>query len=126
MTKRQEELLRALRFELEFLRHGGYGRAVRTPWIATSVFQDSPTCLNFDEPARPHPCDECLLMQFVPEEHRNDDVPCHQIPLNEKGDTVETLFEFKRACIAEDVLEKWLADAIARVEAEAAVPAASK
>lgn len=123
MSKKREDLLRALRFELEFLRHGGYGRSVRTPWKSTSVFQDSPTCLNFDEVGRPHPCDECLLMQFVPPEHRDDDIPCHQIPLNEKGDTVEVLFEIKRTPVAEDVLEKWLVDAIARVEAEADVPA---
>jgi hypothetical protein len=125
MTKKQEELLRALRFELEFLRHGGYGRSVRTPWQSTSVFQDSPTCLNFDEVGRPHPCDECMLMQFVPAEHRQDEIPCHQIPLNEKGDTIETLFEIKRSGMAEDLLEKWLVDAIARVEAQSAVPTAA-
>ena len=118
MTKKQEELLRALRFELEFLRHGGYGRSVRTPWKATSVFQDSPTCLNFDEVGRPHACDDCLLMQFVPAEQRQTEVPCHHIWLNENGDTIEKLFEIKQSPIAEDVLERWLVDAIARVEAE--------
>lgn len=43
--------LDVLKFELAFLEQGGYGRSVRTPWKATSVFQDSPSCLNFNEPA---------------------------------------------------------------------------
>jgi hypothetical protein len=38
------------------------------PWKPTSVFQDSLSCLNFNEPERPHPCNECLLCDLAPRE----------------------------------------------------------
>jgi len=49
----KRDVLDVLKFELAFLEPGGYGRSVRTPWKATSVFQDSPSCLNFNDPALP-------------------------------------------------------------------------
>lgn len=118
MDPDREQLIRTLRFELIFLRHGGYGRSVRTPWKASRIFQDSPTCLNFNEVGRPHACDACPLMQFVPPEHRTDEVPCHQIVLNENGDTIETLFNVKEYVGAEDELEEWLVTTIAKLESE--------
>ena len=66
MADEKRDVLEVLKFELSFLEQGGYGRSVRTPWKATSVFQDSPSCLNFNDPARPHACSECLLTDFVP------------------------------------------------------------
>ncbi len=74
MSEEKRELLEKLKFELAFVEDGGYGRSVRTPQKSTSPFQDSLTCLNFGDPSRPHPCDECILMQFVPESRRGEDV----------------------------------------------------
>jgi hypothetical protein len=53
MTDENRALLEMLKFELRFLEEGGYGRSPRTPWKPTRTFQDSPSCLNFDDPARP-------------------------------------------------------------------------
>src|ERR1700758_303118 len=61
MSDEKRDVLEVLKFELDFLEQGGYGRSVRTPWKATATFQDSPTCLNFNDAERPHPCSECLL-----------------------------------------------------------------
>jgi hypothetical protein len=66
MLTDDRDVLDVLKFELDFIEKGGYGRSVRTPWLATSIFQDSLTCLNFGDPNRSHPCDECLLMALVP------------------------------------------------------------
>src|SRR5262249_30721968 len=82
-----------LQFELDFLEQGGYGRSVRTPWLPKVPFVDSPSCLNFNDPERPHPCKGCVLMEFVPEQHRSERVPCHHIPLTPSGATVESLFD---------------------------------
>ncbi len=81
----ERDILEVLKFELNFLEQGGYGRSVHAPQNSTSVFQDSITCLNFGEPERVHPCSECMLMDFVPDSHRNENVPCHHIPLTAKG-----------------------------------------
>jgi hypothetical protein len=70
---------------------GGYGRRVRTPWQPTSIFQDSLTCLNYSIPCRVHPCGECFLNELVPLERRAAEVPCHHIPLDAEGATIEEI-----------------------------------
>jgi len=121
MADDKRDVLEVLKFELEFLEQGGYGRSVRTPWKPTSVFQDSPSCLNFNDPSRPHPCNECLLMDFVPAESRFQDVPCHHIPVGPKGETIEWLEGSQLA--TEDALRNWLKAAIHRIEEERGVKA---
>ena len=112
----KRELLTKLKFELAFIEDGGYGRSVRTPHKATSPFQDSLTCLNFGDPLRTHPCGECVLMQYVPESRRGEDVPCHHIPLDQEGRTIVTL----DASEGEEVLKLWLRAEISRLERELA------
>src|SRR5262249_21333757 len=90
----KQGLLQALRAELSYLEAGGYGRSVRTPWRPTQIFRDSPTCLNFHDEARPHPCSECFLMQFVPDGKQCETNPCHHIPLDAKGETVDGLMRY--------------------------------
>ncbi|MGO9261307.1 MAG: hypothetical protein ACLQU1_34120 [Bryobacteraceae bacterium] len=117
MSEEKRELLEKLKFELAFIEDGGYGRSVRTPQKPTSAFQDSLTCLNFGDPVRSHPCDECVLWQFVPESRRGEDVPCHHIPLDGESKTIATL----EGPDAEEVLKRWLRHEIHRLEGELAV-----
>ncbi len=116
--KDNRNLLDLLKFELNFLEQGGYGRSVRTPWKATSLFQDSLTCLNFGEPEKVHPCDECALYAFVPGEFRNEKIPCHHIPLNEHGDTVASVNQGYNQAAMEEALRHWLRKMIAQLEEE--------
>ena len=111
-------ILETLKFELDFLEKGGYGRSVRTPWKPTSIFQDSPTCLNFNDPQRTHPCNECLLIAFVPPENRAEPVPCHHIPLTKSGDTVESAQRWANQKELEEAVKSWLRDTIKRLEEE--------
>jgi len=120
MPKDDRDILELLKFELDFIEKGGYGRSVRTPWKPTSAFQDSITCINFGDPYRSHPCDECLLMQFVPEEHRSENVPCHHIVLNEAGETVDNLESQDSQQDLEEKVKTWLRSAIRRIEQERA------
>ena len=117
MSEEKRELLAKLKFELAFVEDGGYGRSVRTPHEATSVFQDSLTCLNFGDPLRTHPCAECSLMQYVPESSKGENVPCHHIPLDQDSRTIVTL----DAAEAEEALKRWLRHEIDRLEGELAV-----
>lgn len=123
MAMDDRDILEVLKFELQFLEQGGYGRSVRTPWKPTHIFQDSISCLNFGDPNRTHPCDECLLMQFVPSEHRGESVPCHHIPLNATGETVETLETQETQLRMEEEVANWLRATIQRIEQERAVGA---
>jgi len=118
MSDDKRDVLEVLKFELSFLEQGGYGRSVRAPWKATSIFQDSPSCLNFNDPTRPHACNECLLTDFVPPEARQQDIPCHFIPLNRLGETVDRMERYAHQVELEEALKNWLRSAIARLESE--------
>jgi len=50
-------------------------------------------------------------MQFVPQGERSSAVPCHHIPLNDKGDTVESLVS-EDSQGAQEALRTWLQRAI--------------
>src|SRR5215469_13596560 len=96
MAADNRDVLEVLKFELSFLEDGGYGRSPHAPWRAPAIFEDSPICPNFSDPARPHPCKQCLLIDFVPQARRNEDVPCRFIPLKENGETVDDLTALAR------------------------------
>jgi hypothetical protein len=118
MPRDDRDVLEILKFELGFLENGGYGRSVRTPWKETSLFQDSLTCINFGDAARTHPCDECLLMDYVPNGLRATNVPCHQIPMSEQGETLEVIETREGRIEAEEALKNWLRQAIHKIEVE--------
>jgi len=117
MSNANREFLEKLKFELAFIEDGGYGRSVHTPQKATSPFQDSLTCLNFGDPSRAHPCAECILIGYVPELHKCEDLPCHHIPLDGERRTLATLNDNE----AEEALKLWLHQEIDRIEGESAV-----
>jgi hypothetical protein len=109
-----------LKAELNFLKKGGYGRSPREPWRAQLVFEDSPSCMNYDSKENPSPCAECALMQFVPPEKRGEKVPCRHIPLTRQGETLQELYRGGTQQELEDALADWLRSNIARLEAEQA------
>jgi hypothetical protein len=114
MAKDSRDILDLLRSELDFLEKGGYGRSVRTPWKATSPFRDSLTCVNYALPEKAHPCSECHLIDFVPAERRTEELPCHFIPLNAAGETVEDLDSDQGKL--EEALKRWLRARIEEIE----------
>ncbi|HEV2352250.1 MAG TPA: hypothetical protein VG028_20645 [Terriglobia bacterium] len=116
MAKDARDILEVLKSELNFLKSGGYGRSVRTPWLPTSIFQDSLSCINFGDPNRTRPCKDCILMQFVPPEQQKENVPCHHIPLDDLGETIHMLERWETQQEMERVYEKWLVATIARLE----------
>ena len=118
MAKDDRDILELLKTELDFIEKGGYGRSVRTPWKEKSPFRDSLSCVNYALPEKTHPCSECHLIDFVPRERTNDEMPCHAIPLNEAGDTVETM-EGNQAKL-EEALKAWMRRKIEEIEAERA------
>jgi len=117
MAADDRDVLEVLKQELRFIEDGGYGRSVRTPSKPTSIFQDSLTCLNFGDPNRTHPCDECLLMDLVPPERRSENIPCHHIPLSPGGETIDSLDRREDQAEMEEVVKNWLRSIINMLEA---------
>jgi hypothetical protein len=118
MAKDDRDLLELLQDELKFIELGGYGRSVRTPWKEKSAFQDSLTCINYGYPYRAHPCGECHLIDFVDPADRSKEIPCHHIPLNAKGDTIEDLEDRDDQSKLEKEVKEWLKAKIKELEEE--------
>ena len=113
MAQDNRDVLDVLRFELSFLQDGGYGT-----WRAPSIFEDSPTCPNFCDPARPHPCENCLLEQFVPQDRRDEAVPCRFIELTADGQSLQDFYRTATQADMEAALAGWLRKQIQKIEEE--------
>ena len=118
MANDGREILEVLQAELDFIEKGGYGRSVRTPWLPKSIFQDSLTCLNYGYPFRAHPCSECHLLEFVAPEHHSEMAPCHYIPLDKAGDTIEELESKGNELRTQNLVRQWLRTQINQIQAE--------
>ena len=126
MTIDDRDILELLKEELAFVEQGGYGRSVRTPWLPKSAFQDSLTCINYADPERTNPCNECQLIDFVENENRSEEVPCHFIALNEAGETIKDLETQGDQAKLEATLKHWMKAKIEQIETERATSAARK
>ena len=126
MAQDDRDILELLKSELEFIEQGGYGRSVRTPWKPQSTFQDSLTCINYGYPYRAHPCNECHLLDFVSPEHHTEQIPCHYIPLNEAGETIEDLEAQENQAKLERDVRDWLKAKIKQIEEERATLAVAE
>jgi hypothetical protein len=117
MYKDERDLLDVLRAELAFLEKGGYGRSPRESWRQPLIFEDSPSCMNYDSKEAPGPCSDCILMQLVPPQFRGKELPCRHIPFNAEGETLDSLYRYSDQFEAEEVFGNWLRETIAGLEA---------
>ena len=120
MSPHPHELLPILRSELEFLEKGGYHNGC---WHPKLIFEDSPTCLNYKDPARLKPCSDCALIQFVPSEFREEKIPCRHIPLNKEAATLDSLYRSASQEELETVVAQWLRSTIRELEQSSVVAA---
>ena len=120
MQRDERDLLEVLKFELEFLEQGGYGRSPRTPWRPQYIFEDSLTCMNYDSKENPGPCSDCVLMHLVPSDRRSEKIPCRHIPFNVPSETLDSLYRHSDQNEIEETVENWLRATIQRLEEERA------
>lgn len=117
MHKDERDLLDVLKFELVFLEKGGYGRSPREPWRPRYIFEDSPSCMNYDCKDNPEPCSHCVLTQLAPPDLRNEKIPCRHIPLDALGENLDSLYRYDDQRELEEIVENWLRATIAKLEA---------
>jgi hypothetical protein len=116
MHKDEPNLLGILRLELQFLEDGGYGRSPQTPRVPRLIFEDSPTCMNFNSAQDRGPCAECVLFQFVPPEFRSAETPCRRIKLDASGETLDSLYRLSDQAKIEEIVGSWLGTTIQGLE----------
>ena len=110
--------LQVLKNELRFVQKGGYRQPLL--WRPPLVFEDSPICLKHSCAACPET--NCVLLNFVPEERRHDTVPCRYIPLNDLGETIDSLYRTGTNEEIEDTLQNWLLKTIGQLEEQCERP----
>jgi len=118
MSTERQGTLEALRNELRYLEQNGYQNAMG--WRPQLIFEDSPTCPNFRAFGKPHPCTECPLIAFVPKERRDSPDACRFIPLDEAGQTLDSLYRWASESEIETLVMAWLRRTIARLEKDEA------
>ncbi len=126
MASDKRDSLAVLKSELGYLEAGGYSLEQKHSWRPSLVFEDSPTCLNHNERNRIHPCKECALYSFVPEDRRNEQFPCRHIPLTDDGQTVNDFYRSGTQRELEWNLMVWLRKTIRRLEGKRGLLGASK
>jgi hypothetical protein len=118
----KKEMIEQLKFEIQMIEKGRYYPSVREPRQDPEIFRDSITCLNVGLEEEEHPCSSCFLSEFAPPELRNSEGDiCHKIPLNEKGDTVESLKSEDDPYKLQATVLGWLKKTVAKLEKEVAV-----
>jgi hypothetical protein len=118
----KKEMIEQLKFEIQMIEKGRYYPSVREPRQDPEIFRDSITCLNVGLEEKEHPCSSCFLSEFAPPELRNSkgDI-CHKIPLNEMGDTVQSLKSEDDPYKLQATVLGWLKKTVAKLEKEVEV-----
>jgi len=62
-------------------------------------------------------------MDFVPPEQRDQEVPCHHIPLDQSGETLDSATHYDNQQELEEKLKGWLRQMIGKIEAQRAAAA---
>ena len=119
MRNDDRKLLPVLKAELAYLKRGGYRNLPSTPWRSALIFQDSPTCLNFNRARNPRPCHECVMTSLIPADCLGERFPCRHIPLTDAGFTIDTYYRLGTFAEAETELETWLRRKIQELETAA-------
>lgn len=117
---RREELILMLEKELDVLEKGGYGTPSGQPPQPAKIFQDSLACINhWLVPGRtPDVCNGCVLLDFVPEDCRQKPHACRFIPLNSRGETVDSLSHLEDQDRLQEAVRGWLQSTIAKLESQ--------
>jgi len=119
MANDKADLIRLLESELDFIESGGYSAPSREPNKTPPMFYHSLICINhWQVPDHESECHEdCVLMHTVPQQHQSAALPCHYIPLNEAGDTVQSLEAKGNRAQLEEAVKGWLRKTIERLKA---------
>src|SRR5579859_678971 len=120
MAQSKKDVLTTLQAELAFVERGGYLTPEQAAWRPQFIFEDSPTCLNFRNFGERQPCNQCVLIDFVPEGHREGKFPCRYIPLDDQAHTLDFLYRTATEEEAHAIIANWLRKTIAQLKHELA------
>lgn len=114
---RDLELLLRLKEELAFLNTNGYGGFF---WRPYAVFENSRLCINPLRTRGRDQCQQCPLIEFVPESRRREPIPCRHLILNAMGVTPHDLSELGSNEVMEAAVRGWLEARIKELETKTA------
>ena len=113
VARREDRLLEALRFELQFLSQDGYRTSDHWSFVEPSFLEDSPICPNRNRASKAVACRDCPLATLIPSEKLDTPRACHFIPLRPDGATLFDLYQAGVSTVRiESILRKWLEDQV--------------
>ena len=117
-------LIRLLEAELDLIEAGGYAPPAGRPGEERPIFDRSLVCINhWEVSGHEADChDNCILLDAVPEAHRQERLPCHHIPLNDAGETVQSIESAEGRERAQEEVKRWLRTTIERLKREGGSP----
>lgn len=104
---RSQSVAEVLAAELDFIERGGYRHFFRCWTEESPVFRMSPTCANFGHTEQIWPCSACALWALVPRGASVKRMPCHYIPLDDRGTTIHDLARFGEEGVERSVAQ-WI------------------
>jgi hypothetical protein len=109
---KRNKLLIVFKSELDRVRGGKYRN--QGGWRVPLYFEDSEVChRNSDTSCQ---SSGCVLMDWVPDASRLETVPCRHIVLNQRGETLESMYRTATAEETEAAVRDWLASEIETLE----------
>lgn len=108
MTSDNRNLLDVLKQELRFIEAGGYRNSPSAERRPEIIFQDPPTCLNFDRSKTIRPCHECTMARLVPSDCLGERFLCRHLPLNDTGFTIDRYDRLGACGNKEAAVRDWL------------------
>ena len=120
MAQSKKDVLTVLQAELAFVEGGRYRTPQQAAWRPQFIFEDSPTCLNYRIFGKRLPCNQCTLIDFVPNGHKQQQFPCRYIPLDQDAHTLDLLYRTATEEEAHAMVASWLRKTIAQLKHELA------
>lgn len=81
-------------------------------------FRSGALCLGAQGEVETSTCLGCALLDFVPQAHKDAASPCHRIPLNGQGETIDSLSESADPARLEAEIVAWMERTAVELERE--------
>jgi hypothetical protein len=120
MTFDKLELIEQLKLEARVIESGGYHPSVPEPRKELRIFRDSVSCPNLGVEEKVVPCAQCWLMGFVPPQFQDTTDLCRYVPLNDRGDSIDSLEASGQRDKVEGALLGWIRNTITKLGADVA------
>lgn len=116
MYQTKKDVLTTLQEELAFLELGGYRSPQQAAWRPQFIFRGFPHLFELPKPREASAMPRMRADGFVPNGSKQERYPCRHIPLDDSGQTLDSLYRTATEEEAYAMAADWLKKTIAGLE----------